>query len=110
MKTGWDCRRDGIRPVKPSITSSSKNAITTLKSDLAERVEATALFGQERSHSLQGILGNIDQTFGGQDLCPSVEEKTAHLLHFVIKDHPFSDGKAHRLFSLSDFSAEQSTA
>jgi prophage maintenance system killer protein len=69
-----------------------KNAITALKSDLAERGEATALFGQERSSSLQGILGNLDQTFGGQDLYPSVEEKAAHLLYFVIKDHPFSDG------------------
>jgi len=69
-----------------------KNAITAMKSDLAERGEATALFGQERSHSLQGILGNLAQTFGGQDLYPSVEEKAAHLLYFVIKDHPFSDG------------------
>jgi prophage maintenance system killer protein len=69
-----------------------KNAITALKSDLAERGEATALFGQERSRSLQGILGNLAQTFGGQDLYPSVEEKAAHLLYFVIKDHPFSDG------------------
>jgi prophage maintenance system killer protein len=69
-----------------------QNAITALKSKLAERGEATALFGQERSHSLQGILGNLDQTFGGQDLYPSVEEKAAHLLYFVIKDHPFSDG------------------
>lgn len=69
-----------------------KNGITALKSDLAERGEATALFGQERGHSLQGILGNLDQTFGGKDLYPSVEEKAAHLLYFVIKDHPFSDG------------------
>jgi DNA ligase (NAD+) len=67
-------------------------AIATLRSDLAKRGEATGLFGQEREHALQSILGNLDQTFGGQSLYPSVEEKAAHLLYFVIKDHPFSDG------------------
>lgn len=67
-------------------------AITALKSDLTGRGEATDLFGREREHALQSILGNLDQTFGGQDLYPSVEEKAAHLLYFVIKDHPFSDG------------------
>ena len=50
------------------------------------------LFGRERERHLQAILGNQDQTFGGQELYPSVEEKAAHLLYFVIKDHPFSDG------------------
>lgn len=67
-------------------------AITVLKSDLTGRGEATDLFGREREHAIQSILGNLDQTFGGQDLYPSVEEKAAHLLYFVIKDHPFSDG------------------
>ncbi len=94
----YDEDRLGLPPGRPTAAGKAldyqqfKNAITALKSDLAERGEATALFGQERSHSLQGILGNLDQTFGGQDLYPSVEEKAAHLLYFVIKDHPFSDG------------------
>ncbi len=38
------------------------------------------------------ILGNLNQAFGGQELYASVEEKASHLLYFVIKDHPFSDG------------------
>lgn len=67
-------------------------SIVALKSDLLARGEATGLFGQQRGESLQGILGNLGQTFGGQDLYPSSEEKAAHLLYFVIKDHPFSDG------------------
>lgn len=70
----------------------ARTAITALRSDLSGRGEATDLFGREREHALQSILGNLDQTFGGQDLYPSVEEKAAHLLYFVIKDHPFSDG------------------
>jgi prophage maintenance system killer protein len=67
-------------------------SIKALKDDLLLRGEASELFGQERGHYLQGILGNLDQTFGGQELYASVEEKAAHLLYFVIKDHPFSDG------------------
>ena len=38
------------------------------------------------------LLGNIEQTFGGVPLYPSVEERAAALLYFVIKDHPFVDG------------------
>jgi prophage maintenance system killer protein len=82
--------RHGAR--KPLDYHQAQAAITALKSDLSDRGEATDLFGREREHALQSILGNLDQTFGGQDLYPSVEEKAAHLLYFVIKDHPFSDG------------------
>ena len=67
-------------------------AITALKAELMGRGEASDLFGQERSQYLQGILGNLEQTFGGKELYPTIEEKAAHLLYFVIKDHPFSDG------------------
>jgi prophage maintenance system killer protein len=70
----------------------TRRAIATLRKELASRGEATDLFGQERGHGLAGVLGAIGQTFGGQDLYPSAEEKAAHLLYFVIKDHPFSDG------------------
>ena len=68
-------------------------AINTFKSDLSVRNEATALFGQERdAHGLRGILGNIEQTFDGEPLYQTAEERAAHLLYFMIKDHPFSDG------------------
>jgi len=70
----------------------AKKAIVILKNTLVSRGEATGLFGQERGKNLQGILGNIEQTFDGKELYPSIEEKAAHLLYFVIKDHPFSDG------------------
>ena len=70
----------------------ARAAIATLREELDERGEATSLFGQERGHGLDGILANLHQSFGGQELYPTVEEKAAHLLYFVIKDHPFSDG------------------
>lgn len=69
-----------------------RRGIACLREELAARGEASDLFGRERGESLAGILGAIHQTFGGQDLYPSIEEKAAHLLYFVIKDHPFSDG------------------
>jgi prophage maintenance system killer protein len=50
------------------------------------------LFGQERDDVLAGILGNIEQTMFGEPLYASREEKAAHILYFVIKDHPFVDG------------------
>jgi len=56
------------------------------------REEATALFGNEREDSLAAVLGNLDQTVFGEPAYPTVESKAAHLLYFVIKNHPFSDG------------------
>ena len=80
-------------PARQSLDyGQTQQSIKALKDDLLKRGEASELFGQERDHHLQGILGNLDQTFGGQDLYASVEEMAAHLLYFVIKDHPFSDG------------------
>ena len=67
-------------------------AVDALKASLLEKEEATDIFGNERDGSFKGILGNIYQTFGGKQLYASLEEKAAHLLYFVIKDHPFSDG------------------
>ncbi len=71
---------------------AARGAVVSLKGDLLGKGEATELFGQERGEGLAGILGAIYQTFGGYDLYPSVAEKAANLLYFVIKDHPFSDG------------------
>ncbi len=56
------------------------------------RNAAASLFGNPRGDALAAILGNIEQTMFGKDLYRSREEKAAHLLYFVVKDHPFSDG------------------
>ncbi|MFA5249148.1 MAG: RhuM family protein [Candidatus Paceibacterota bacterium] len=70
----------------------AREIINEIKKELAAKEEASDLFGQENSDKLRGILGNIYQTFGGEELYPSLEEKAAHLLYFIIKDHPFIDG------------------
>ena len=67
-------------------------AISTLKADLIRKKQATALFGNQKDESFQATLKNITQTFDGTYLYPSLEEQAAHLLYFVIKNHPFSDG------------------
>lgn len=67
-------------------------AINELKQRLISRNEATELFGHPKDESFFGILGNIVQSFGGDYLYPSVEEQAAHLLYFIIKNHPFTDG------------------
>jgi death-on-curing family protein len=67
-------------------------AIQTLKRQLILVKEATELFGKPKDDSFKGILGNVIQSFGGQYLYPSIEEQAAHLLYFIIKNHPFSDG------------------
>ncbi|HSL41510.1 MAG TPA: virulence protein RhuM/Fic/DOC family protein [Desulforhopalus sp.] len=70
----------------------ARAAIVFLKDELFARREATDLFGRERGEGLAAILGAIEQTMFGKPLYPSREIKAAHLLYFVIKDHPFSDG------------------
>ena len=70
----------------------AKLAIINLKTELLQKSEASNLFGQERGKALDGIIGSLYQTFGGDDLYPSIEEKAAHLIYFIIKDHPFNDG------------------
>jgi len=50
------------------------------------------LFGREKDQSFKSSVGAIYQTFGGRELYPSIEEKAAHLLYFVVKNHSFVDG------------------
>jgi len=83
-------------------TSTKKSASLTLqevrtkldglKKELVRKGEASDLFAEEQDHGLEQLLGAVDQTFGGKELYPSIEEKAAHLLYFTIKDHPFIDG------------------
>jgi prophage maintenance system killer protein len=67
-------------------------ATARLKADLMARGEASELFGREREDGLTALLGNLDQTVFGAPAYPTVEAKAAHLLYFVIKNHPFADG------------------
>jgi hypothetical protein len=70
----------------------ARREIARLKADLAGRGELTSLFGAERDDGLNSLLGNLEQTVFGEPAYPTLESKAAHLLYFVIKNHPLSDG------------------
>lgn len=91
--------RDDLSIRKPSkkrvkLTSVELlSAIGTLKEELMQKGEATELFASERSRdALEGIVGNVMQSIGGKPVYDSIEEKAAHLLYFMVKNHPFADG------------------
>ena len=68
-----------------------ENAMEEIKR-LREKFGGSALFGNEKDDSFKSSIGQIYQTFGGNELYPSVEEKAAMLLYLVTKNHSFSDG------------------
>ncbi len=59
---------------------------------LRGKFKASDLFGREKDNSLRGSLQSVMQTADGKDVYPSIEEKAAHLLYFLVKNHPFVDG------------------
>ena len=81
---------------KKAITLSGielTKAIANLKLELHKKGETTEMFAQERQKgSIEGIVGNVMQSLGGKSLYPTAEEKAAHLLYFMVKNHPFTDG------------------
>lgn len=80
------------------------SALAELKVQLMAKGEASDLFGRERDNGLSAILGNLDQSIFGEPAYPSIEAKAAHLLYFVVKNHPFSDGnKRSGAFLFVDF-------
>ena len=70
----------------------ARKLIDKIKKDLIAKNEASNLFGQENEDRFKAIIKNIYQTFDGKELYSSLEEKAAHILYLVIKDHPFVDG------------------
>lgn len=93
-------QRGGVLPT----VAEARAALARLKAELMARGEATDLFAREREDAFAALLGNLDQTVFGEPAYPSVEAKAAHLLYFVIKNHPFSDGnKRSGAFLFVDF-------
>lgn len=87
----------------PSI-DQAQVALANLKQNLIQRGEATQLFGQARGDGLEALLGNLEQSVFGEPAYPSLESKAAHLLYFMVKNHPFTDGnKRSGAFLFVDF-------
>ena len=68
-----------------------ENAMETIAA-LRDKFGGSSLFGNEKDDSFKSSIGQIYQTFGGEELYPSVEEKATMLLYLVTKNHSFSDG------------------
>ena len=89
----YDHQRVGQAPTRRTLTHpleyhEALRIVDRLRSQFSE----SAIFGVEKDRGLESALGAVMQTFGGQDLYPSLEEKAAHLLYFLIKNHAFVDG------------------
>ncbi|MCG8633143.1 MAG: virulence protein RhuM/Fic/DOC family protein [Desulfobacterales bacterium] len=80
-------------------------SILALKDQLTKKGEASDLFAKaSRPDSIEAIFGNLDQTVFGQPAYPTIESKAAHLLYFIVKNHPFTDGnKRSGAFLFVDF-------
>lgn len=82
----------------------ARHAILALKNDLINKGEASPLFGIERDEGLATIWGNLEQSVFGEAAYPTIEAKAAHLLYFIIKNHPLTDGnKRSGAFLFVDF-------
>ena len=89
-------RLDLKKPTKRKVALTGAlltESVAVLKGELILKGEATELFASERNRdAIEGIVGNVMQAFGGADVYPSIESKAAHLLYFIVKNHPFVDG------------------
>lgn len=87
----------------PSL-QQAREALAHLKQNLMEKGEATELFAKPRGDGLEALLGNLDQSVFGEAAYPTIQSKAAHLLYFVVKNHPFTDGnKRSGAFLFVDF-------
>ncbi len=83
----------GARPARGVLAfGEARRALDALAEELRNRGQASGLFARDRGDGLAAILGDIEQTMFGEPLYMTREERAAHLLYFVIKNHPFSDG------------------
>lgn len=87
--TGQTGKQQDMRPLDLNAVLA---AIAQLKAELIAKGEATELFGQLRGDGLASSIATIEQGFGDELFYPNVASRAAHLLYFVIKNHPLADG------------------
>lgn len=86
-------RAGGVKQAVQVGADDLAESLVKLRETLIAEREATDIFGVEREKGgLKALFGNVFQSFAGEDMYPSVEEKAAHLLYFVVKNHVFLDG------------------
>ncbi len=89
----YDHQRVRLGEVSPGpVAALGLDEARQLIARMGERFGASGLFGREKDGALEGSLAAVMQTFAGQEMYPSLEEKAAHLLYFLVKNHHFVDG------------------
>lgn len=89
----YDHQRVSVPPLKPRKAQGiDYEEAMAIVAELRRKFGGSELFGKEKDQSLRGSLGAVMQSFEGKDLYPSREEKAAHLLYFLVKNHSFVDG------------------
>lgn len=78
----------GLKKTEPLSLQEARRVVAVLR----EHFGGSGLFGREKDDSLDSSIAAVFQTANGHELYPSLEEKAAHLLYFVVKNHPFVDG------------------
>jgi prophage maintenance system killer protein len=89
----YDHQRVRLGEVSPGpVAALDRDEARQVIARMGERFGASGLFGREKDDGLEGSLSAVMQTFDGQEVYPSLEEKAAHLLYFLVKNHHFVDG------------------
>ena len=88
----WAIRQAKQGGIKSLLLDDALTAIGQLKQILVAKGEASELFAQLRGEGLASAIATIEQGFGDQWFYPNVASRAAHLLYFVIKNHPLADG------------------
>ena len=89
----YDHQRVGKPPARGAVTHPLEyDEALRIVEQLRSRFAESAVFGVEKDKGLDSALGAVMQTAGGRDVYPSLEEKAAHLLYFLVKNHAFVDG------------------
>jgi hypothetical protein len=93
----YDHQRVRLGEVSPGpVAALDRDEARQVIARMGERFGASQLFGREKDDGLEGSLSAVMQTFDGQEVYPSLEEKAAYLLYFLVKNHPRRRQQAHR--------------
>ena len=96
----YDHQRLGVPPARGRLVHAlGYEEALRIIGRLRQQFAGSDLFGVEKDRGLESALGAVMQTAGGEDVYPSIEEKAAHLLYFLVKNHAFVDGTPPRSFS-----------
>lgn len=79
-------------PIASLSVEDARTVLQVIASDMVSDGQPLGLFARENGERLEGAVLAIEQTWGGQPLYPTIELRAAHLLYFLVKDHPFADG------------------